>query len=178
MRDRRRAVASRLLQTPWEELHPTVKKLRKLFPCQLTFVAKNRGRVPLQLFSLIHLVCREWTADTQEIEGVMSLVKIAVGTSNRISQHLIDSRVGIIKHLGMGSRLTKHAKWSQIQELFRRDDLTSARIPRRRRRSYPATRATDLFYRRPDPLTPPALPRPPFSGTSGRLQKQIGPKAI
>ena len=64
------------------------------------------------------MVGERWTADNQEIEGIMNLVKIAVNSSQTISQQLIDARVGIIKEIGMGSRKTKHTKWSQCRERF------------------------------------------------------------
>ena len=50
----------------------------------------------------MRLVAERWTADNQEIEGIMNLLKVQAGLSQTKTQDLIDARVGVVKHMGDG----------------------------------------------------------------------------
>ena len=69
----------------------------------------------------MRLVAQDWTADQQEIEGVMNLVKIGIRMAPGISLQQLDARVGNRKSVGLGSRSTKHVKFSELRPAM--DDM-------------------------------------------------------
>ena len=110
-------LAKDLLRTPIEHLQLTARKLRAIFEPELKWMCKNNGRVPMMLFGFMRSVANTWQADTQEVEGVHNLIKLAAHAgSTTVSQRTIDATVGLRKAMGMGSVEAKRTKWSTVEE--------------------------------------------------------------
>ena len=109
-------IARTLLDTSDEELIPTARKIKKAFARHLADVVASDGAVDMQLYALIRCVAVVWRADTQELEGIMNLIQIGCTRASRISLALLDARVSSIKDAGVGSRETKHYKYSMVKD--------------------------------------------------------------
>ena len=68
------------------------------------------------VYAMFRLVAILWMADQQEIEGVMSMIQAAAAAAPRITQAVLDARVGVRKRLELGSRGSLHIKWSQVEQ--------------------------------------------------------------
>ena len=66
----------------------------------------------------MRLVAENWTADNQEIEGIMSLIKLALRKAPSLMQPGVDAEVAVKKSAGLGSRGSRHVKWSDIAGRF------------------------------------------------------------
>lgn len=71
------------------------------------------------VYFVVRIVAHCWIGDTQSLEGIQSLIKLGVKRAPTISLHLLDARVGLTKAAGLGSRATKHFKYSQISDRIR-----------------------------------------------------------
>lgn len=91
-------------------MHITGRKITQVFRDSLEFCVRASGRVPNHLYCVALALVHEWPADSQEIEGVMSLIANAVRVNPHISQPQLDARVGLRKYIGLGSRSTPHKK--------------------------------------------------------------------
>ena len=115
--DTRLRLAKELLDTPLEQLHSAAKKCLAVFKRDLIYCVVHQGKVTGRMYSIIRYICLKAKADTQEIEGIMSLIKLAVKRcSSQVSLQYVDAMVGIIKHLGMGTRASKPSKWSGVKD--------------------------------------------------------------
>jgi len=108
-------VAKRLLSTDPSSLQATARKILKLFRKQLQAVIASKGKVPLQLYAVMKTVVDNWPADNQELEGVMSLIKLVLLAGPTTTDKQLDARVGIVKHIGVGTTETKGMKWSLLE---------------------------------------------------------------
>jgi hypothetical protein len=107
-------VAMRLLSNGDDVKNSIVaSKMRFVFLRELHECANNGGIVSLTLFAPMMMLCAYWTADTQEIEGIMNLIKLAAGPSRTLSY--VDAAVALVKDAGMGSRASKGYKYSDIK---------------------------------------------------------------
>jgi hypothetical protein len=97
-------VVTMMLNTDDEILHRTAVKIKRVFRKELDDCLGTNGRLSSRLYSPMRIVANEWKADTQEIEGIMNLIKLASHASNTISAQLMDARVGNRKDVGLGSR--------------------------------------------------------------------------
>eukprot|EP00959_Pyramimonas_sp_CCMP1952_P141027 2951548-Pyramimonas_sp.AAC.1 len=89
------------------------------FRADLEYCQSSGGRCTVPLCTAVRKLAENWAADSQELEGVMSLVKLATQRgSSRISLQLVDARISIVKALGVGSRATKGFKYSQIRPVL------------------------------------------------------------
>ena len=87
-----------LLESDDSSLHITGRKFKAVFRRELRDCASNAGRVSTAMYTAMRYIACHWTADTQEIEGIMNLIKIASDKgSSRISLALVDARVATIK---------------------------------------------------------------------------------
>ena len=62
-------------------MHPTARKLAKLFREQLLETVEKKGEVNIQLYSVWRMLGEDMLAETHEIEGCMNLAKIAIKLS-------------------------------------------------------------------------------------------------
>ena len=108
----RYTLARDLLEAPLHTLHITARKIVALFTPELWYVRRTEGRVPMALYSLFRLLSDIWRADTQEIEGVHNLIKLAAHKSTSSSQATIDASVGLRKAFGFGGTDSKRMKFS------------------------------------------------------------------
>ena len=113
---RRQAIAQQILRTRDDALHGTVLKLKEMFPASLAVVAAGDD-VPASLFVCLRLIVFWYWGDSQEMEGVNSLLKMAVSRSPTISLPLLCARVALRKDIafasGMG-KVTKHSVLARI----------------------------------------------------------------
>eukprot|EP00959_Pyramimonas_sp_CCMP1952_P371551 7780328-Pyramimonas_sp.AAC.1 len=68
-----------------------------------------------KLFKLFAKVGKTMKGDTQEVEGVSSVVAIETKTAPSISLPLLTSRVNMAKRCGLGARSAKW-KWSSVKD--------------------------------------------------------------
>ena len=108
-------VCEDLLRTPPSMLHITARKVRAIFGPELRYAVANGGVVPSLLYSLMKTIALLWRADTQEIEGIHNLIKLAAKSSTVSKQRTLDAVVGLRKWFGLGSTATKRLKWSQVE---------------------------------------------------------------
>ena len=92
-------LAKYLLDTPNEFLNITARKVKLLFHDTISYCVANDGKIQMRLYALFRLLARTWTADTQQVEGYMSLIQAAVSRAPSISEPLLDARVGIHSHI-------------------------------------------------------------------------------
>ena len=97
----RKRVCADMLAPPSDQCDPTVLKLRHLFQESIQ-QGKESGTICSELFILISMICSIWTGDVQRIEGVNSIIKFRCKRFKRVSLPLLDARVCLIKHLGLG----------------------------------------------------------------------------
>jgi hypothetical protein len=113
--EKRVEVLKRIVHAVESTLHISCRKLKKLFQMDMLNCISREGRIDLPLWTLCRVLASDWSADSQELEGVMSLIRIAEKLgSNKLSQSLLDSRVSNIKSMGLGTRATKGWKFSRI----------------------------------------------------------------
>ena len=94
--------AADLLASP-DNADPAARKIRTVFFKDLKHIAET-GTTTEPFHSLISDIARHWEPDTQEIEGVNSILSHMVELSPNISTHLLSSRLTINKHvLGLHS---------------------------------------------------------------------------
>ena len=108
-------VAEHLLNTASDLLHVTARKIKLLFLEALQYVVRTNGCVGMQLYTLMRLVCDTWRADTQEVEGFMSLIQAAVSKAPSIGLPQLDARVGNAVDLQFGWKSSKRPKWSIME---------------------------------------------------------------
>ena len=94
--------AADLLASP-DNADPAARKIRTVFFKDLKHIAET-GTTTEPFHSLISDIARHWEPDTQEIEGVNSILSHMVELSPNISTHLLSSRLTINTHvLGLHS---------------------------------------------------------------------------
>jgi hypothetical protein len=108
-------VCEDLLQTPPAMLHITARKIRAIFGPELRYAVATGGVVPTLLHSLMKVIASIWRADTQEVEGIHNLIKLAGRASTVSNQRTVDAIVGLRKWFGLGSTATKKLKWSHVE---------------------------------------------------------------
>ena len=98
-------------------LHPTAKKLVFHFRKALRRGARRRGRISPQLHAMWRLISTRWKGDSQEIEGVNSMVQALCNLCPHISLQLLDARIACRKAAGLGQR-GGPLKWSELAPIF------------------------------------------------------------
>ena len=93
-----------LLRTPMARLHNTAWKIRLIFYREIQECIDNGGQCSVTFYYPFKLLVENWVGDSQEIEGIMNLIKLAVTRAPTISHALVDARVGLTKLMGLGSR--------------------------------------------------------------------------
>ena len=93
--------------------------MKKLFTASLKWCAAHEGRLDNVLYSIFKLLSLKWTADTQEVEGYMSLIQSAVARAPYITEPQLDARVGNAVDLRVGTAAAKRQKWSQKEPLIK-----------------------------------------------------------
>ena len=78
-------VAKELLQTDAANLPPTARKVKKLFFKELIQVIGADGECPVALYVPFRMLACKWRADTQEIEGIMSMIQAAMKVAPNMS---------------------------------------------------------------------------------------------
>ena len=58
-----------------------------------------------------------WRGDVQEIEGINNMVQMWWKIAPRMSDPLMDARVGNRKDFGLGSKATRVNRWSSVEPL-------------------------------------------------------------
>ena len=87
----------RVAQDMLRSMHPAVMKFRFLFEADLQFCA-NTGRMAPDLWSLFACLFRlMWTTDSQEMEGVNSIIRKVVDLAPAIQLELLAARICIKK---------------------------------------------------------------------------------
>ena len=82
---------------------PPRLQVKARFSEDLRYIVESGGKCKSQLFMSVLALARSWKGDSQELEGCMSLIRIAAERgSSQLSLPLLDSRVGTIK-VGMAS---------------------------------------------------------------------------
>ena len=102
----RQRLAEELVGAARSSLHITAYKLVTLFENEIIECARSEGRISNCVFALIMGVATNWPADTQEIEGIMSMVKAINRRCPNAKLPYVDAVVGNRKDAGMGSRGT------------------------------------------------------------------------
>ena len=90
----RQRLARMLLDTPSAQLHVTARKIKFLFLRSLIYCVDSDGRIPMTMYAVFKLLADSWKADTQEVEGYMSVIQAAVAKSPSIQEAQLDARVG------------------------------------------------------------------------------------
>ena len=87
------------------------------FRRELDDCSENNGAVCTRSYVLAHTIAQHWVAESQEIEGIMSLIKLAsTRGSSQISLALLDARVSTTKAIGVGSRDTRGFRYSDVKD--------------------------------------------------------------
>ena len=97
-------------------LHPTARKTWLLFEPEIRCCAAAEGRVSPLLFVPYRTLAESWRADSQDLEGVNSMISFQTRCCPGIKFPLVDARVGNRKMCGIGSRDTADIKWSAIKD--------------------------------------------------------------
>ena len=74
----RATLANYLLSTDSANLQTTARKIKCLFGRSLRFCVDSGGLVTRALYNVFYIVACQWRADTQEVEGIHNLIKLAV----------------------------------------------------------------------------------------------------
>ena len=90
----RQRVAQLLLDTPSHELHVTARKIKFLFLMNLIYCVDSGGKIHMTMYAAFKLLADVWAADTQEVEGYMSVIQAAVAKAPSIQEPQLDARVG------------------------------------------------------------------------------------
>ena len=111
-------LAERLLGTGDDQLQIMGRKIKHEWRHELRECIASGGKVCPTLWFAWRVAAHSWVADTQELEGCMSLIKIAVAKrSQKISLPLLDATVANSKCLGVGTRASKQFKYSYVKPL-------------------------------------------------------------
>ncbi|CAK0893467.1 unnamed protein product, partial [Prorocentrum cordatum] len=124
----RKDIARTLVESDSRALHRTAAKIKALFEPELRECMLS-GKLSASLWAPIHMVGQSWKGDTQEIEGINNVIQVRCDRAPRIGMGLLDARVGLRKELGLGSRQSRHMKWSEIAphvEAMVRDSMAHA----------------------------------------------------
>ena len=81
------------------KLDNTTAKVVKLFRSELKYCAEH-GVLSMCLFAILRMLVISWKGDTQEIEGINSLIDIIVKSARGCHEALLDARVGCRKDVG------------------------------------------------------------------------------
>ena len=110
-----RAQLARQLLEQTADLHPTARALVRFFRKELQVCCSTGGTVPVRLYTLMRMIARDMTAETQEIEGIQSLIKLAVARrGQKCGLPLIDAHIANVKDLGIGTRASNYFKYSTV----------------------------------------------------------------
>ena len=90
----------------------TTLKVKMMFSLDLAQAAAS-GIASIGLFTAMRLLCVSWRGDTQEIEGINSLLKCSTNRAPHITLALVDARVSLQKQL-WNEKQSK--KWSDMAE--------------------------------------------------------------
>ena len=97
------AFALRLVRAQMSDLHINFRKLRLLFEPELQSCAMNLGVVATTLFAAAKVLRETFVGDSQEIEGVISMLKAVVRKCRKIELPHLDAHTGIRKAIGFGA---------------------------------------------------------------------------
>jgi hypothetical protein len=87
-------IAQLLLDTPSNQLHITARKVKYLILQPLIDCVRSGGKLGMVAYAIFKVLADTWTADTQEVEGYMSLIQAAVARAPAIHEAQLDARVG------------------------------------------------------------------------------------
>ena len=68
-----------------------------LFRRDLLECVRTGGKISMRLYALMYLVAISWRSDTQEIEGVNSMLKLELASSPAMLLQTLDARIGLKK---------------------------------------------------------------------------------
>jgi hypothetical protein len=120
-------LAQRLISTPIAQLHICAVKALYCFGPEIRACAESgNGVIGACAYAPFKYLQMNWRADTQEVEGVMNMIKTAVARSPAIGLALLDARVGNRKQLGYNAGVDQlhKRKFSLIQNSL--DELLGA----------------------------------------------------
>jgi hypothetical protein len=113
-------VAVEILNAAPGALHITAEKIKRIFSKQLRYIVDTGGKIGIKLYSMFKLLCHSWSADTQEIEGIHNLIRLAACCSTTMGLELVDARVGMRKEAGLGSRGAKNLSYTELEPRLKR----------------------------------------------------------
>lgn len=116
---KRADVSSYLLTTPAHKLPQAGAAIKRMYAVELQSCVDNAGAICATLFLPFIALCTDWPADTQEVEGVMSLIRnVVLRRSNQVELDLLDADVGNSKDLSVATRAAKKLKYSDLEPII------------------------------------------------------------
>ena len=103
-------VATELLETDWFGINLSLAKLVAWLHADLV-AARATGKASMKLFMTIKVVRNSIHSNTQEVEGVNSIIRLISERCRTVGLDLLDARVRVKKALGLGSA-GQPTKWS------------------------------------------------------------------
>jgi hypothetical protein len=114
--DVRKRLSVELLERDAASLHTTTRKFVQRFRKQLRQCAASDGRIGMSVYAVMRLVSQLWTGDTQEIEGIMNMIKYNLKRGGNTRHEMLDARVGNRKSFLLATHNAKNkCKWSDIE---------------------------------------------------------------
>jgi hypothetical protein len=95
--------------------YPAARAIAQRFPAALEACVKSGGRVDPRLWCLFRMIGWEWKADTQELESLMSSIRLVVAACPSIRQPGLDARLGLMKAFRelVGDAIRSNLRWSR-----------------------------------------------------------------
>ena len=123
----RKTVASEVLGADVHYLEINTLKIRTIFQGELER-ARDTGKLDESLFQLLWWIARKWRADTQEVEGINSCLKMLIARAPNIQLALASARLAIRKALRIiGVTGSRTCKWSVLAPVV--DALLKTALP-------------------------------------------------
>ena len=97
---RLKEICQMFTSTALQDLPPTARKVMAAFGPEIQSCINNEGQLSALLFGPFRLLRQRWRCDSQEIEGIMSMLKTARERANRMTLQTLDALVGNRKSLG------------------------------------------------------------------------------
>ena len=117
--DMRKKLSQTLLDSDPEALHTTARKFVERFRKQLRECAASDGRIAMSVYAVMRLVSQLWTGDTQEIEGIMNMIKYNLKKGAHTQHEMLDARVGNRKSFLLATHCANNKnKWTDIEAGF------------------------------------------------------------
>ena len=111
-------IAEELLQTPDEDLECNARKLKHFAQEELKNIVASATleRAP-RVQSVVGLIVQHFSGDTQQVEGINSIIRLVGNRCPRISLRQLSARIVLKKCLGLESLGHHRKKWSVVKTL-------------------------------------------------------------